>query len=428
MPRFSILTFLAAFMLIIAACGGDDDGDDAAMDDAPTPEPVEEVTDDDPEPTPVPDDSTDDTPTPAPVDDDTDVDEPTPEPAPVEEDDDDAAEEEPERADPELSTFVEGVDMPSSLTFAPDGRMFFIEVWTGTIRVVQDGQLLDEPFATLDIVQADGFTEHGILGLALHPEFEENGWVYAFHTVPDEAGNPAEQRIVRLTADGNSAVDEEIIVDGLPFGPNCCHNGGRMTFGPDGHLYVTLGDIENEQVSQDPENIAGSILRYTADGAVPEDNPLGPDNPVYAYGLRNPYGMTFHPETGDLWITENGPNGFDELNLIQAGENYGWPEARGFEGSDEHTRPIWATGESEAIGPTGIEIPTGEAIPELGGRVMFCDWNSGTARILDISDDLEVLDETSIDVTCNLDISEGTDGALYLSSTDTIYRYGPPLE
>jgi glucose/arabinose dehydrogenase len=427
MHRFSILTLLTALMLIIAACGGDDDGDDTAVDDLETPEPVEEVADDDSEPTPAPDEATDDTPTPAPVDDEAAPEEPTPEPAPVE-DEDDATEEEPEPADPELSTFVEGVDMPSSLTFTPDGRMFFLEVWTGTIRVVEDGQLLDEPLATLDIVQVDGFTEYGILGLTLHPEFEENGWIYVFHTVPDDAGAPAEQRIVRLTTEGNSATDQEVIVDGLPFGPNCCHNGGRLAFGPDGHLYVTLGDVENDPVSQDPENIAGSILRYTADGAVPEDNPFSPDNPVYAYGLRNPYGMVFHPETGDLWITENGPNGFEELNLIQPGENYGWPNVRGMAGDPDYVDPIWATGESEAIGPTGIEIPTGETIPELGGRVMFCDWNSGTARILEISDDLEVLNETSIDVTCNLDVTEGHDGAIYLSSTDTIYRYGPPLE
>ncbi len=397
MPRFSILLILSAMMLIIAACGGDDDADDVVSNDFEAPEPVEEVTDDDPEP------------------------EPTPEPAPS--DDEDA-----EPAAPEVTLVTDAVSMPSSINFAPDGRMFFIEVWTGTIRIVEDGQLLDEPFATLDIVQAEGFTEHGILGLALHPDFENNGWVYAFHTVPDDAGAPAEQRIVRLTAEGNNAVEQEVIVDGLPFGPNCCHNGGRIVFGPDGHLYVSLGDVENDAVSQDPNNIAGSILRYTENGAVPDDNPLGADNPVYAYGLRNPYGLTFHPETGELWITENGPNGFDEVNLIRAGENYGWPEARGMAGDPDYVDPIWATGQSEAIGPTGIQIPTGDAIPELAGAVMFFDWNSGTARVLEVSDEYEVLDETSIPVECNLDIAEGTDGALYLASTEAIFRYGPPVD
>jgi glucose/arabinose dehydrogenase len=426
MPRISILAAITALMLIIAACGGDDDGDDAPADVMETPEPIEDVTDDSAEPTPIPEDATEDEPTPVPTDDV--AEEPTPEPAPVEDDDATDDEPAPEPADPELTTITDAVSMPSSINFAPDGRMFFVEVWTGTIRIVEDGQLLDEPFATLDIVTRDGFTEYGILGLALHPDFEENGWVYAFHTVPDGANNPAEQRIVRLTADGNTAVAEEVIVDGLPFGPNCCHNGGRMVFGPDGLLYVSLGDVENESVSQDPENIAGSILRYTDEGDVAEGNPFGDNNPIYAWGLRNPYGLTFHPETDELWITENGPNGFDEVNRIQAGENYGWPEARGFAGSDEFTRPIWATGQSEAIGPTGIQIPTGQAIPALQNRVVFCDWNSATARVLELSDDYEVLGESDIPVDCNLDVAEGLDGALYFSNTEAIFRYGPPVE
>jgi aldose sugar dehydrogenase len=429
MPRFSILIVLSALVLILAACGGDDDADDTATDDIETPEPVEEVADEEPEPTPAPDEATDEEPEPTPTEEIAEEPEATPEeeaePTPTEDEDTEPV---PDPAEPEVSTVVEGVNMPSSMTFTPDGRMFFLEVWTGTIRIVEDGQLLDEPFATLDIPQVDGFTEWGILGLALHPNFEENGWVYVFHTVPDDANTPVEQRIVRLTADGNIAADEEIIVDDLPFGPNCCHNGGRMIFGSDGYLYVSLGDVENDPVSQDPENIAGSILRYTEDGAVPEDNPFGADNPVYAYGLRNPYGLTFHPETDELWITENGPDGFDEVNLIQAGENYGWPNARGMAGDPDYVDPIWATGQSEAIGPTGIQIPTGDAIPELEGHVMFCDWNSGTARILELSDDYEVLNETSIPVECNLDITEGPDGALYLASTDAIYRYGPPAE
>jgi glucose/arabinose dehydrogenase len=428
MPRFSILIILSTLVLVVAGCNGDD-ADDVATDDGTTPEAVEEVTDDEPEPTPAPDDATDEEPEPTPTEEIAEKPEATPEeeaePTPTEDEDTEPA---PEPADPEVSTVVDGVDMPSSITFAPDGRMFFIEVWTGTIRIVEDGQLLEEPFATLDIPQVEGFTEWGILGLALHPNFEENGWVYVFHTMPDEGNTPVEQRILRLTADGNTAEEQEIIVEGLPFGPNCCHNGGRMVFGPDGYLYVSLGDVEDAAVSQDPENIAGSILRYTEDGDAADGNPFGDDNPVYAYGLRNPYGLTFHPETNELWITENGPDGYDEVNRIQPGENYGWPEARGMAGDPDYVDPIWATVQSEAIGPTGIQIPTGEAIPDLEHRVVFCDWNSGTARVLELSDDYEVVDETSIPVECNLDVTEGPDGALYLSSTEAIFRYGPPAD
>jgi aldose sugar dehydrogenase len=429
MRRFSFLLVFAAFMIAVAACGGDDDTDDTQSDDFDTPEPIEEATDDEPEPTETPEEATDDESVeePTPTEEATEEPEPTPEPDPTPTDDGEAEQEEAP-ADPEVTTAVDGVDMPSAISFAPDGRMFFVEVWTGTIRVVENGELLEEPFATLDIPQVDGFTEWGILGLALHPEFEENNWVYVFHTVPDEANSPIEQRILRLTADGNVAGEQEIIVEDLPFGPNCCHNGGRIIFGPDGHLYVSLGDTENDPLSQDPENIAGSILRYTADGGIPEDNPFGADNPVYAYGLRNPYGLTFHPETDELWITENGPNGFDEVNLIQAGENYGWPEVQGMAGNPDYVDPIRATGESEAIGPTGIQIPTGEAIPELAGQVVFCEWNTATARVLELSDDNEVVGESELPLNCNLDVTEGPDGALYLASAEEIFRYGPPLE
>jgi aldose sugar dehydrogenase len=405
MPRFPAFFIVLVLALVIAACEIDDDDNDITPDAPAEPTPVEDVNDDvtgDEEPTPTLE------PEETPVDDD--------EPEPI------------EPGEPEVTTFVEGVNMPGALTFTNDGRMFFNETWDGRIRVVENGQLLDEPFAEIDIVQAPGFTEHGLLGLALHPDFDQNGWVYAFYTVPDDQGGPSHQRIVRFTEEDNVGTNEEVIIDNLPVGPNCCHNGGRLKFGPDGLLYVTLGDVEDANRSQDPADIAGSILRYTDEGEIPEDNPFGPDNPVYTYGLRNPYGLTFHPETNELWITENGPDGFDEVNLIRPGENYGWPEARGMAGDPDYVDPIWATGQSQAIGPTGIQIPTGDALPELAGRVIFCDWNTATARVLEISDDYEVMSEGELPVNCNLDVTEGTDGALYLSSTEAIFRYGPPVE
>lgn len=421
MRRKAATVTLFALLLVLAACGGDDD-DDGAPDQPEDPAPTE-ATEDDADPTPTPAETAaeedDSNPTPAETEEDEPTATPEPEATP-------APTDTPEPAEPEVSTVVDGVAMPSSITFAPDGRMFFIEVWDGRIRVAQDGQLLEEPFATLDIVQVQGFTEWGLIGLTLHPDFAENGYVYAFYTQADESGNPLRQRIVRFTDDGNVGTNMEVIVDDLPYGPSCCHNGGRMTFGPDGHLYVSLGDNEQEQQAQDPENIAGSILRYTADGGVPEDNPFGPENPVYAWGLRNPYGLTFHPETQELWATENGPNGFDEVNLIQPGQNYGWPVVMGMAGNPDYVDPIWATGEGGALGITGIEIPSGEAIPDLGGDVLFCAWNTGTALAVGLAEDNTVAGERELPVECNLDVTEGPDGALYFASSEAITRYGPP--
>jgi glucose/arabinose dehydrogenase len=331
--------------------------------------------------------------------------------------------------DPEVSVYVEDISMPGALAFSDDGRLFFTEVFDGTIRVVADGELLDEPFATLDIANPGRPTEYGLLGLALHPEFNENGYVYAFYTVGDEDGQPVEQRIVRFTDQDNIGVDETVIVDGLPFGPGGSHNAGRIAFGPDGMLYATLGDIEDPDLSQDPEHVAGSVLRYTEDGAVPDDNPFGPDNPVYAYGLRNSFGLAFHPETGDLFVTDNGPNGFDEVNRIVPGGNFGWPEARGIAGDPDYIDPIWATGESEAVAPTGVVVASENSIAELAGQVLFCQWNTGTlvALELDENDPDQVVAEQALPVECHLAVTEAPDGSIFAASRDTIFRYGPPV-
>jgi glucose/arabinose dehydrogenase len=329
---------------------------------------------------------------------------------------------------PQLTTFVEDASMPGSLVFTGDGRMLFTEVYDGRIRVVENGELLAEPFATMDVAWLDHRTEFGLLGLALDPDFDENGYVYAFYTAGDATGQPIEQRIVRFRDDQNVGVERTVIVDGLPFGPNGSHNAGRIAFGPDGMLYATLGDVESPATSQDPGTLAGSVLRYTPDGLVPDDNPFGPENPVYASGLRNPFGITFHPETGDLFVTDNGPDGFDEVNRIVAGGNYGWPDARGMAGDPDYIDPIWATGQSDAIAPTGLTIPTGSDIPALSGKVLFCNWSYGNliAIELDASDPDIVVDEDMLPVKCNLDVIEGPDGALFTSDAETIFRYGPP--
>ncbi|TVR68195.1 MAG: PQQ-dependent sugar dehydrogenase [Sphaerobacteraceae bacterium] len=326
----------------------------------------------------------------------------------------------------QVTPYIENLDMPGAMAFTPDGRLLFTEVHTGQIRVVEDGELREEPFAELEVARPDGYTEHGLLGMALHPAFEENGYVYAFYTATDPAGEPDGQRIVRLTDDDGYGIDETVLVDDLPFGPSCCHNGGRIVFGPDGYLYATIGDIEQPSISQNPDLPAGSVLRYTEDGAIPDDNPFGPDNPVYAYGLRNPFGMAIHPETGDLFLTENGPDGYDEVNLIQSGGNYGWPEVQGIAEEDEFIDPIWST-TTERVAPTGIHIPSTDETPELAGRVLFCIWNLSMlmALELDPDDHASVVDQSELPVNCNLDVVTGPDGAIYTSTDIRIYRYGP---
>lgn len=327
-------------------------------------------------------------------------------------------------ASPTITTVTTGVSMPSALAFTPDGRLFFSEIYDGKIRVIRDGRLLDQPFAEFDVAHPAGYTEHGLLGLAIDPEFAANHYVYAFYTVPGVNRQPVGQRIVRFTELDNTGTDMTVIVDDLPAGPSCCHNGGRIIFGPDGKLYASIGDTENASLSQQVDARAGRIFRFNPDGTVPPDNPF-PGNPTYAYGLRNPYGLRFHPVTGKLFATENGPSGYDELNIIEPGKNYGWPVVTGVANDSRFVDPIWVSDGSRA--PTGLAIPSSDVLPSLNGDVVFCDWNTHTLHhfVLGSPEYARVTSEESIPASCGLDVVQGNDGALYFSNQSAIYRYGP---
>jgi glucose/arabinose dehydrogenase len=328
----------------------------------------------------------------------------------------------------QVSVLTNDVSMPNGLSVAGDGRIFFVEIWEGTIRVIEDGQLLEEPFAKLDIARPGGRNDFGALGLALHPDFDQNGFLYVFYSAGDSDGQPIDQRIVRYTNHNNRGVGRTVIVDGLPFGVwGGTHNGGRMAFSPNGMLYVTIGDVEYPPYSQDPQFPAGSVLRYTEYGDIPASNPFGEDNPVFAYGLRNSFGIAFHPQTRQLYVTDNGPEGYDEVNRIVAGGNYGWPEAMGIAGDPDYIDPVWSTRRFEAIAPTGMTIPTGAGFPDLAGWILFCHWNTSTLMALELDpDDPDgILSEMVLPADCQLDVAEGPDGTLYTATAGAIYRITP---
>ncbi|HWP93696.1 MAG TPA: PQQ-dependent sugar dehydrogenase [Thermodesulfobacteriota bacterium] len=214
----------------------------------------------------------------------------------------------------EVELVLGGLDFPVTLACASDGRIFFNELRTGNIRIIRDGVLLPTPFAAVP-VSING--ENGLIGLAFHPQFDRNGLVYVFHTHPQ----PRRNRVLRFTDLNNLGTQETVIIDDLPAAD--IHIGGNVGFGPDGKLYVTIGDVSNPANSQSLDSLAGKILRYNPDGTIPADNPFL-DSPIFALGLRNSFDFTFHPATGVIYATENGPNCDDEINRIIAGGNYGW--------------------------------------------------------------------------------------------------------
>lgn len=267
--------------------------------------------------------------------------------------------------------WVNGLEVPWSLVFLPDGRALVSER-PGGIRLVRDGALTARPYATLKTIAGDpdglidlifGLVaggEGGLMGLAVDPRFPERPYIYAMHTYRAPDGGDA-NRVVRLVDEGDSARFDRVVIDEIP--ASRFHNGGRIAFGPDGMLYVATGDASKPELSQDLDSLAGKILRLTPDGGVPADNPF-PGSPVYSYGHRNVQGLAWHPETGDLFASEHGPSGefglraHDEINVIRPGGNYGWPEVVGAPGLEEFIDPIVVWAEA-AVPPAGAAFHDG---------------------------------------------------------------------
>jgi aldose sugar dehydrogenase len=229
---------------------------------------------------------------------------------------------------------AEGLEVPWELAFTPDGRILVTER-PGRIRVIQDGTLQEEPFAVLEPVVSA--SESGLMGLALHPNFAVNGHLFVCYTYQNENGD-LRNRVARLTDANGVGVDHQVILDDIPGAPR--HDGCRLGFGPDRKLYVAMGDATESETAQNLESPSGKILRLEADGSVPADNPF-PGSYVYTYGHRNPQGIDWHPETGDLFITEHGPDVNDEINILEPGGNYGWPEVTGAAGDSASLTPFY---------------------------------------------------------------------------------------
>jgi glucose/arabinose dehydrogenase len=229
---------------------------------------------------------------------------------------------------------VAGITAPTAMAFAPDGRLFVAQQ-DGQLRVIKDGALLTTPFVSLTV---DASGERGLLGVAFDPEFEVNRFVYLYYTVPGTTlpVTPAHNRVSRFVADGDVAVagSETVILELDALSDNANHNGGALHVGPDGKLYVAVGDNREPGNAQTLDNRLGKMLRINADGTIPEDNPFvdqatGANGAIWALGLRNPFTFAFQPGTGRLFINDVGEQTFEEVNQGLAGANYGWPLSEG---------------------------------------------------------------------------------------------------
>ncbi|WP_240951675.1 PQQ-dependent sugar dehydrogenase [Bacillus sp. RO2] len=236
-------------------------------------------------------------------------------------------------------------------SIAKSGDTFFITERTGKIvKINKEGMTREDIQLERPLLV---YGEGGLLGLELHPDFQKNGLAFAYHTYGTE--ERVKNRIVTLKYDGTEWKEAGVLledIDGAIY-----HNGGRIKIGPDNKLYITVGDANKPETAQNKELITGSILRMNLDGTVPENNSF-PGSYVYSYGHRNPQGLAWDKETGEMYASEHGPSAFDEINIIKKGKNYGWPTYTGDDHAEEVEPPLFHSG-TDTWAPSGIVVEKG---------------------------------------------------------------------
>ena len=330
-----------------------------------------------------------------------------------------------------------GLTVPWSIVFTSNNRILITERG-GRIREIVNGDLNPNPLLVFEDVSAKG--ESGLLGLAADPLYEDNKYLYACYTFTSSSG--AANQVMRLKDEGTQIVLDTVIFGPLPSANN--HAGCRIRFGPDGKLYITNGDALAPSSAQDMNSLAGKILRINPDGSIPDDNPFR-GSAVWSYGHRNPQGIDWQLGSGRMYSTEHGPSGFDgpgggdEINLIQAGGNYGWPLVSHDETRAGTIAPIIQFTPAEA--PASLSFYTSDVLPMFTGRLFFGALRGEglVSVVLSNSNPSEVILVEKIirDVGRVRDVVQGPDGLIYFSTSnrdgrgraregdDRIYRIVP---
>ncbi|MFU8861349.1 MAG: PQQ-dependent sugar dehydrogenase [Cyclonatronaceae bacterium] len=278
-----------------------------------------------------------------------------------------------------VETVLEGIDVPWGMAFLPDGSMLVAQR-SGELYILRSGS--SEPAAISGVPEVYTRGQGGLLDVELHPEYEENGWIYLSYSYPGEGGGHT--AIMRARLEGNALTDQEVLFRGEPLTTGRVHFGSRIRFDSNRYMYFSVGDRGEMENAQDLTNHSGKIFRLHDDGRIPADNPFV-DVPnarpeIFTYGNRNAQGMAVHPDTDEVWTHEHGPRGGDELNIMRSGNNYGWPEITfgiNYNGTviTEDTaragmeQPVYYWVPS--IAPSGMAFVTGDRYPEWKGNIMI---------------------------------------------------------
>ena len=307
---------------------------------------------------------------------------------------------------------VAKLDFPTQMAFTPSGDTLFVNEKGGRIRVIVDGKLREQPFAT---IETDDNGEGGLLGIAVHPRFGDGEpWVYVFHSSADGGTD----RVTRIRADGFRGGKREVVIEGMP--ASTIHHGGVIAFGPDGMLYVTNGDHAERDSAQQRRAFGGKVYRVEPDGSVPADNPFDGSR-TWSYGHRNMFGIAFDLD-GGLWISENGDDDHDEVNHIRKGRNYGWPIVEGNSGDDRFVDPVVDL--EQIVVPTGIGF-AGDSFPEeYRGDLFLATFQEGAIHRFELEGDRVTNRSVFHDGEQFVALLFGRDG-LYVSTPEAVKLIRP---
>lgn len=344
-----------------------------------------------------------------------------------------------ERHSFQIATLAQNLEHPWGLAFLPGGEMLVTER-SGRLLVIREGEEPNPVSGVPEIVESG---QGGLLDVVLHPDFEKNQLIYLSYSGAGEGGAGTE--VVRGRLEGDALLDVEEIFAVQQKSGGGRHFGSRLLFGADGLLYVTSGDRGDPDRAQDLRDHAGKVIRLTADGKVPGDNPFADDASakpeIYSWGHRNPQGMALQPGTNRIWAVEHGPRGGDELNVIEAGANYGWPvitygrSYAGFsigEGSNKPGMVQPVTYWVPSISPSGLSFYEGDAFPEWSGN-LFVGGLSARAliRMELVGERVVHQEQLLVDYDERVrDVRQGPDGLLYLlidDSEGSLIRLEPVL-
>lgn len=327
-----------------------------------------------------------------------------------------------------VETLVSGLDTPWDLAWGPDGAIWVTER-PGTISRVDAATGAITRVGHVDVVEV---SESGLMGIAFHPDFASQPYVYVTHSY--RSGRDIRNRLVRMRFDGATLGEPQVLLDNIPGAGN--HNGSRLTIGPDRFLYMTTGDAGRGARAQDLSSVAGKVLRLTLDGRPAPGNPFG--TLVYSYGHRNAQGIVFHPETRVLYVAEHGPRDNDEVNRVEIGGNYGWPAVHGFCDGDTSGEEAFCSN-NDVVGPVTAWTPTvgvsgadfydADLIPGWKGSLLVTSLRGATLFRLTLSaDGREVVEREALfrgQYGRLRDVLVGPRGEVYLATSNRDGRGRP---